>query len=300
MYKTQIDPTQVKAFLDAYFKNPVEKFETVTSGEFSQAYAFENAGARFILRFNSYSEEGFHKEVIVHTEYSAIPTPRIVDIGEYEGFHYSLTEAYKGVQLHKLDTDAMQVVLPSLFETMNTIHTQPVKGERFGMWGLDQNGSCTSFETQLRFFIHADKWDTWAAKYPFFDLNFANKLMGEFDSLVAYIPAERYFLHGDFGRTNIFALNGKIEGVIDWSEAMYGDFLLDLAWCAFWESRVDMVAAYYTFNKTNSLLDLSYFEQRMRLYLLFSALNNIGFDVARGREDAYHNAILAAKRVLKI
>lgn len=300
MSKTQVDPTQVKTFLAAYFKNLVENIETVNSGEFSQAYAFENAGARFIIRFNSYTDVGFKKEAVVYAEYIAVPTPKVIDIGKYEGFHYSLTEAYQGVQLHKLDADTMQAVLPSLFETMNTIHTQPVKGSGFGVWGIDQNGMFDSFEAQLRRFIHADKWEMWAVQHPFFDLSFANRLMGEFDSLVPYIPAERSFLHGDFGRTNIFAHGGQIEGVIDWSEAMYGDFLLDLAWCAFWESRVDMVAAYLAFNKANSRLDLSHFEQRVRLYLLFSALNNIVFEVVRGREDAYHDTILAAKRVLKI
>jgi hygromycin-B 4-O-kinase len=300
MYKTQIGQTQVKVFVDGYFKNTVDNLAVVNSGAFSQAYSFENSGDKFIVRFNSHTSEGFRKEAVVHAEYSDIPTPRIIDIGEYEGLHYSLSEAYSGLQLHKLDRESMQPVLPNLFATMNTIHTQKVKSDGFGLWGLDQKGKLSSFEDQLRHFINEPKWEAWAKQHLFFDISFAQKLKAEFENLVKYIPAERYFLHGDFGRTNIFALDNRIEGVIDWSEAMYGDFLLDLAWCAFWESKVDMIAAYYNFNKENSRLNMQDFEARVRLYLTFSALNNMVFEVGRGRDDLYHDTILAIRRNLNI
>jgi hygromycin-B 4-O-kinase len=298
VYKTQIDQTQVKAFVDAYFKNPVSNLAVVNSGAFSQAYAFENSGDPFIVRFNSHTGEGFRKEAIIYAEYADIPTPRIIDIGVYQGLHYSLTVAYGGLQLHKLDRESMEAVLPSLFETMNTIHGQKVKSGGFGLWGLDQKATLSSFEDQLRRFIHEAKWEAWAKQYPFFDIRFAQKLKAEFENLVKYIPSERYFLHGDFGRTNIFALDNRIEGVIDWSEAMYGDFLLDLSWCAFWENKVDMIAAYYHFNRGNSRLNLRDFEARVRLYLIFSALNNMVFEVARGSEDLYQDAVLATRRNL--
>ncbi len=300
MSKTQIHKHQVQRFLDTHFKQPIDKLEVINSGEFSQAYTFENVGKKFVIRFNSFTDEGFKKEAIVHAEYAAVPTPKIIDTGIYDSFHYSITESYNGLQLHKLDGEQIEAVLPNLFATMNTMHTQPVKGKGFGVWGLDQNGAFESFEAQLRRFIHVDKWEKWAAQHPFFDIGFAKTLKVEFDALVQYIPADRYFLHGDFGRTNIFALDNRIEGVIDWSEAMYGDFLLDLAWCAFWESRVDMVAAYYDFNKEHPTLDMTNFEARVRLYLLFSSLNNIVFEVAKGRETSYHDAVLAAKRNLNL
>lgn len=286
--------------MDAYFNNAVSHLEVVNSGAFSQAYVFENSGDQFVVRFNSRTSEGFRKEAIIYAEYADIPTPRVIDIGEYEGLHYSLTEAYRGLQLHKLDEKSMQAVLPSLFETMNIIHTQKVKSSGFGLWGLDQKATLSSFEDQLRRFIHEPKWEAWAKQHSFFDMNFAQKLKAEFETLVTYIPTERYFLHGDFGRTNIFALDNRIEGVIDWSEAMYGDFLLDLVWCAFWENKVDMIAAYYSFNKGNSRLNMRDFEARVRLYLIFSSLNNLVFEVGRGREDLYHDTMLAVRRNLGV
>jgi hygromycin-B 4-O-kinase len=44
----------------------------------------------------------------------------------------------------------------------------------------------------------------------------------------------RALVHGDFGSNNVLAENGRITGVIDWSEAMVGDTLYDTANLFFW------------------------------------------------------------------
>ncbi|MEO6729098.1 MAG: aminoglycoside phosphotransferase family protein [Candidatus Dojkabacteria bacterium] len=298
MYKTQIYKNQVNKFVDEYFKNFVDNLDEIATGEFSQAYSFENSGSKFIIRFNSNSDEGFKKEDIIYSEHSEIPTARIIDLGKYKEFNWSLTKAYNGLQLHKLDKDSLIKVLPSLFETMNIIHSTKVEFEGFGLWGLDKKGKFNSFEEQLRNFIKFDKWESFANEHKFFNLEFVNKLKDEFEQLLKFISKEKYFLHGDFGRTNIFAIDNKIEGIIDWSEAMYGDFLLDLSWMAFWESKVDIIEEYYKFNKDNKDLDMTNFKERTRLYMLFSSLNNLIFEVERGREHFYNDAVLAVKRNL--
>lgn len=299
MYKTKIYKNQANKFLDEYFRNFVNNLEEIASGEFSQAFSFENNGNKFVVRFNSNTDEGFKKEDIISNEYSQIPTPRIVDIGKYKEFYYSLTKSYEGSQLHKLDKELFRKVLPSLFETMNIIHRSKVE-EGFGLWDLNKKGKFDSFEDQLSSFIKEDRWEEFSKEHKFFDIEFAKNLKDEFESLLRFIPKEKYFLHGDFGRTNIFANEDKIEGIIDWSEAMYGDFLLDLAWLAFWEEKVDIIDEYYKFNKNNNSLNMDNFDERIRLYLLFSSLNNIIFEVERGRALSYGDAVAAAKRNLKL
>ena len=44
----------------------------------------------------------------------------------------------------------------------------------------------------------------------------------------------RALVHGDFGSNNVLAENGRVTGVIDWSEAMIGDSLYDIANLFFW------------------------------------------------------------------
>lgn len=300
MYKTQIYKNQVNKFLDEYFKNFVDDLDEIQTGEFSQAYSFKNSGNKFIIRFNSNTDLGFKKEDIIYSQYTDIPSARIIDLGKYKEFNWSLTKAYNGLQLHKLDKDSLQKVLPSLFETMNIIHSQKVTEDGFGLWDLSKKGKFETFEEQLRSFIKVEKWEEFAKEHKFFRIDFVKTLLEEFESLLKYISKEKYFLHGDFGRTNIFALDNKIEGIIDWSEAMYGDFLLDLSWCAFWENKVDLIEEYYNFNKDNKALDMSNFKERTRLYLVFASLNNLIFEVERGREHFYNDTILAVKRNLDI
>ena len=195
-FKTQIYKNQVNKFVDEYFKNFVDNLDEISSGEFSQAYSFENSGSKFIIRFNSNSDEGFKKEEIVYSEHPDIPTPRIIDMGRHKEFNWSLTKAYNGLQLHKLNKDSLQKVLPSLFETMNIIHSQKV-GEGFGLWGLDKKGKFKSFEEQLRNFIKEDKWEDFAKEHKFFNIEFIKNLKSDFEKLLTFIPNEKYFLHGD-------------------------------------------------------------------------------------------------------
>jgi hygromycin-B 4-O-kinase len=300
MYKTQIYKNQVNRFLDEYFRSFVDNIIEIASGEFSQAYSFEHRNNKFIVRFNSYTDLGFKKEEIIYSDYTSISTPRIIEIGKYKDFYFSITKAYEGIQLNKLHKDSFLELLPDLFSTMNTLHTIKIEQEGYGLWDLDKKGKFESFEDQLRSFIKEDKWEDFAKQNKFFNIEFVRNLMKEFESLIKYIPSERYFLHGDFGRTNIFALDNKIEGIIDWSEAMYGDFLMDVAWLAFWESKVNIIDEYYKFNKDNKDLDMSNFQERIKLYLIFSSLNNIIFEVERGRELSYGNAVESAKRNLKM
>lgn len=300
MYKTQIYKNQVNKFVDEYFKNFVDNLQEISSGEFSQAYSFENRGSKFVIRFNSNTDEGFKKEEIIYDDYSDIPTPRIIDIGKHKEFFVCITKSYDGSQLHKLDKGDFVKTLPSLFETMNLIHLTKVDNEGYGVWDLSKKGRYNSFEEQLRAFIKEDKWDKFASEHKFFRIDFVKRLLDEFNSLVKYIPKEKYFMHGDFGRTNIFALDNKIEGVIDWSEAMYGDFLLDLSCIAFWEEKLDLIEEYYKFNKDNRNLNLENFKERANLYTISCSLNNLIFEVERGREHFYNDAVLAVERNLNI
>ena len=300
MYKTKIYTNQVNRFLDEYFKNFVDNIQEIQGGEFSQAFSFEKAGNKFVVRFNSFTDLGFKKEEIINSEFALIPTPRIIDIGKYKDFHFSITKSCEGVQLNKLDKTALESTLPSLFTTMNIIHTTKVDFDGFGLWDITRVGKFNSFEEQLRYFIKEDQWEGYAKQLKFFHIDFVKQLKDEFEGLLMFVPKKRYFLHGDFGRTNIFGLDNKIESIIDWAEAMYGDFLLDLTWLAFWEDKVDVINEYYEFNKDSKDLDMTNFKERVRLYLLFTSLNNLVFELGRGREYAYNDALNAAKRNLGI
>ncbi len=49
-------------------------------------------------------------------------------------------------------------------------------------------------------------------------------------------PERWQLAHGDFGSNNVLARGGNITGVIDWSEALLGDPLYDVANILFWRT----------------------------------------------------------------
>src|SRR5207244_3903613 len=48
-------------------------------------------------------------------------------------------------------------------------------------------------------------------------------------------PDARHLVHSDLLNFNLLVADDRITGVIDWGSAMYGDFLWDVAWFAFWQ-----------------------------------------------------------------
>jgi aminoglycoside phosphotransferase (APT) family kinase protein len=47
-------------------------------------------------------------------------------------------------------------------------------------------------------------------------------------------PDERHVIHGDLVNRNVLGLNSKVTAVIDWGNALYGDWLYDAAWLICW------------------------------------------------------------------
>ncbi len=45
---------------------------------------------------------------------------------------------------------------------------------------------------------------------------------------LSFVPV---LLHGDLGPEHVICRDGRVVGVIDWSDAQVGDAALDLAWC---------------------------------------------------------------------
>jgi hygromycin-B 4-O-kinase len=48
------------------------------------------------------------------------------------------------------------------------------------------------------------------------------------------LPDDRHLIHGDLLNRNVLVQDSRITAVIDWGNAMYGDWLYDAAWLIFW------------------------------------------------------------------
>ena len=52
--------------------------------------------------------------------------------------------------------------------------------------------------------------------------------------LVDACPEQRFLVHGDLLNYNVLVSTCAVSAVIDWGCSLYGDFLYDVAWLAFW------------------------------------------------------------------
>jgi hygromycin-B 4-O-kinase len=289
MHKTVVNFDSVCNFVKDKYGIEKENISYINSGEFSSSFLLAPGDKKMVFRVNLDTDLGFRKDNLIHTAYPNFPTPKIIENGRFEssGF-YSLSEMVAGKQLNKLSTEDNISSLPSLFLAMNEIHTAEFSNSTL---------------------LNNDDWKSILRKYTvngydkiegtFFDDKRYKQLLAVFSVQVEMTLPHSYLLHGDFGRTNIFAENGKITGIIDWSEAMRGDFLWDLAWIAFWPTEIDFVGEYYKFNEGNGRLDLSNFEERISLYTLAIGIHTLLFAGGmRNDEKTYGEAVERTERFL--
>jgi hygromycin-B 4-O-kinase len=92
-----------------------------------------------------------------------------------------------------------------------------------------------------------------------------------FQTLVDCCPEERCLVHGDLLHYNVLVDSDRITAVIDWGCGIYGDFLYDVAWFAFYAPwypawrGIDFVAEAARHYQAIGL-DVPYFEERLRCY----------------------------------
>ena len=62
------------------------------------------------------------------------------------------------------------------------------------------------------------------------DREFFDKTYNRMIDLFPFCQDQRYLVHADYAFGNIIVHKGKVTAVLDWANAMYGDFLYDVAW----------------------------------------------------------------------
>jgi aminoglycoside phosphotransferase (APT) family kinase protein len=70
-------------------------------------------------------------------------------------------------------------------------------------------------------------------------------------------------IHADLGPEHILCRDGRVVGVIDWSDARVGDAALDLAWCLNGTPQAVADAAAHTYDVGTSLRERSLFYHRL-------------------------------------
>lgn len=287
---------QASAFLADRFGSHATSVEALRQGGWSSAYGFARDGHGYVIRFSAHADD-FARDQLAHRYASpALPIPIVTEIGEAFGIHYAMSERVSGVPIDDVDGHQMRHLLPSLFGALDAMRNADVSGTTgYGGWDEDRNAPHASWDAAMlavsedsgegRGSGWRDRLERSSVGASGFDESYAALV-----ELARNAPQDRHLIHSDLLNYNVLVTGHKFSGVIDWGCAMYGDFLYDLAWLVFWWpwrpawKDIDILAEAKRHYEAIGL-DITVFDERLRLCLLHIGLSNLAYVAWIGRWD---------------
>jgi hygromycin-B 4-O-kinase len=214
---------------------PVSEWRLVSGGEESQTFGIRLGSEDIILRVNR-SATGFHKDEFCYRRFasSSLPIPEIMSIGMVNDHAYCVSRRAAGTTLQDLPPTALPTLVETVGSVMQAIADTPLhetKGfGRFDTGGIGEHASWRDFIAAV---ADPQRYD-WKHHEPLVDTRWVKQHLRLLLELTPQCPETRRLVHGDFGSNNVLTNGVVITGVIDWSEALFGDPLYDIANIFFW------------------------------------------------------------------
>lgn len=162
-----------------------------------------------------------------------VPVPKLFNAFKMKGESVVVLEKIKYPLLESVSREKMRKCIPSMVENLRKIHY--IKSERAG--SLSRTGRIMSWkEILLSKFDGKDRnlnWMKIASRRCLekkLVLQSVEKIVEKIEK-TGFNEKEYSLLHTDFNQRNIFInpKSDKITGIIDWSEALFGDPIYDFA-----------------------------------------------------------------------
>lgn len=228
----------VRAFVAATFGRRAGEVKPLGAGAWSRAYALTLDGKDVVLRFGDHVEDFLKDQAMGRLRRPGLPVPAVIAVGEADEGCFAISERLFGRALDDLDGSRMRRALPSLFALLDVICTVELPGTGYGPWSADDGcAACATWEEALVDSVAAGpRLSGWREQL---DLHCREAAI--FDDGVAAmreaargLVVPRRLVHADLLARNVLVEDGRISGVIDWGNAMYGDPLYDIAWLLYW------------------------------------------------------------------
>jgi hygromycin-B 4-O-kinase len=303
-----VSPAQAEAFLVDRFGPDVQDVTGFGRGEWSRAFAFRRGGADWVARFGAYPED-FAKDRLAARYASAdLPIPAVTEIGRAFGGYYAISERAFGGYIDDLDGAGLRATLPSLFAALDAARRVDLSATTgYGGWGADGTAPYPSWRAALLDVASdrpGDRTWGWRERLAASALGTGpfDEALAHLRSFVAYCPEERHLIHSDLLHFNVLIDGDRISAVLDWGCSLFGDFLYDLAWFAFWapwypawrgiDFQAEAARHYATIG-----LDVPHFDERLRCCQVHIGLDSMKYNAFKGRWDEFESS---ARRTLAV
>jgi len=284
-FKPEIAHERVLSLLRETFDGTVHDLVPLHGGQIARSFRFRFGGQLYVVRFaKEDSLGGFAKEAFVAQRLAPrVPIATLVRIGHVQELDYAISAFVAGRTLDKVDAAESAVVTPALITALDAIHDTDLGGW-LGAGVFDANGAgrAPSWHAHLAAIREEEgpsnfhgRWHTLFAE-SYLERDLFDAVYAEMIELLPFCPEERFLVHGDYGFDNVLAEGGTITAVLDWTNAMFGDFLYDVAYLRFFPSHEDF-AARFRAHYAATRRDVPNFEARMRCYTCYIGLDSLRF-----------------------
>lgn len=291
-----MDIAEVTSFLRARFGDNIADVHALRDGAWSRAFSFRLDGQARVARFSA-SDGDFRKDQIAARYASPdLPIPRILDISETPDGFCAVSEQAFGDSLDDLDGERVRRVLPSLFAALDATRAVDISaGTGYGGW--DASGSAPHTTWAAALLATADpatatKIPGWRAaldQSPTGSAAFV-ETYARLEQLAEVVPNTRYLVHSDLLNHNVLVAGDHISAVLDWGNAMTGDFLYDIALIDFWAPWYpawDGISIQQEAARHYAAIGLNVprYAERIRCYQVHIGLDHLAYNAFMGRWD---------------
>jgi hygromycin-B 4-O-kinase len=233
-----VTDAKVRGFVAKHYGRRAADVRGLGAGEWSRAYAFVLDGREAVIRFGRHVEDFRKDQVMAARSSPPLPIPAVFEIGAAGDGYFAVSERAYGELLDRLDDRGMRMALPGLLAALGTLRDIDVSGTTgYGIWAPDGTGPAASWAQALLAIsqetVRVPCWRAALAGSPVgtgpFDQAYAR-----LRELAEGLPDKRHLIHGDLVNRNVLVQGSRIAAVVDWGNALYGDWLYDAAWLIFW------------------------------------------------------------------
>lgn len=288
MSKMKLTNQQVQQFLKEHYKTDVNEITTLSGGEWSQSFAYKHAGRTLVIRFGRHEEDYLKDKLACKFASAKLPIPNVLEVGQTHGGYYAISEHADGTMIDNLNHEDMKQTIPSLLATMDGIREADISHTTgYGEVDVNGNGKYDSWYDYLMA-VNNDTPDRrtygWKAGLANSPVGFKPFEIGfeALQELARDLPKVRSLIHDDLLHFNVLVNNHQITAVIDWANAIYGDFLYEISMFTFWGELhepvkgIDWEAEAKSHYKSIGL-DIPEFERRLRVCMLSKGLDSMAY-----------------------